>query len=312
MLKASVNVSKSDKGILLTRGLDVVEINGVDNYRDLENYLDSTGSDLKGSLEQLGFINSATAAEIKEAEEIGIDTMAFYEKHKAYAMQVLQPVFDHGIWDKLIDSNASRSLIIGFALEKYHYIEAAHEHMAYAAAYASPTMMPHLARHFIEEYTHGDIYKYGLSKFFSAEQIENSVPLPSTRSLVNALNEFSMADSFCYYAANEVLQLTENVDDNDEAEVGEFYEIMLKNHPWTEPLIKSFRAHTALDQSLGHEDSFKKMCASMGTISLNQANTAINFTSRIAEHLAIFLDGIDFFYSREGSPLRTHVIAKTV
>ena len=56
--------------------------------------------------------------------------------------------------------------MIGFAFEKYHYIEGAYEHMAIAAANATPEMMPHLARHFIEEYTHGDIYRKGLRSLF--------------------------------------------------------------------------------------------------------------------------------------------------
>ena len=61
---------------------------------------------------------------------------------------------------------ASRAQVLGFAFEKYHYIEGAFEHMAIAAANATPEMMPHLARHFIEEYNHGDIYRKGLRSLF--------------------------------------------------------------------------------------------------------------------------------------------------
>ena len=58
--------------------------------------------------------------------------------------------------------------------------------MAIAAANATPEMMPHLARHFIEEYVHGDIYRSGLRSLFRDEVILASQPLPSTRALVNA------------------------------------------------------------------------------------------------------------------------------
>ena len=68
---------------------------------------------------------------------------------------------------------------IGFAFEKYHYIEGAFEHMGIAAANATPEMMPHLARHFIEEYTHGDIYRKGLRSLFPDDVVLRAQPLPS-------------------------------------------------------------------------------------------------------------------------------------
>ena len=77
-----------------------------------------------------------------------------------------QPVYDHPLWEKIVTGKASRAQVLGFAFEKYHYIEAAFEHMGIAAANATPEMMPHLARHFIEEYTHGDIYRKGLRSLF--------------------------------------------------------------------------------------------------------------------------------------------------
>jgi len=187
--------------------------------------------------------------------------------------------------------------VIGFAFEKYHYIEAAFEHMVIAAANATPEMMPHLARHFIEEYTHGDIYRKGLRSLFPDELILRSQPLPSTRALVNYLNESAQRSSFAYYSGNELLQMTENTDDERAGgAVDEFYDAMRKHYPYTDKLIDSFIAHTKADQKLGHADAFLLMCKSVPPLTRREVNDALNVAKNMAEHLVLFMDGIDTYY----------------
>ncbi len=299
MLKNSVSILERESSIVLSYGGAELELEGVKSKIGLYEYLEKS-QDLRRIIGEHDMLR----AELNTSQRI--DALDFYEKHKKFGLSVLQPIYDHKIWDLLIDKDCPKNLILGFTLEKYHYIEGAHEHMAFAAADSSEFMMNHLAKHFIEEYTHGDIYKQGMLEFYSAEQIENSVPLPTTRALINGLSEFAMDDSFCYYAANELLQLTENVDSDDEAEVGEFYALLLNNHPWTEKIVKAYRLHTSLDQNLGHEGAFKKMCKSVGTISIEQANKAIANTAKTAELLEVFLDGILEYYQNSVSALRTH------
>src|SRR5262249_44258806 len=139
----------------------------------------------------------------------------FYELHRKHCAYWLRPVYAHPLWDKMTTGRATRAQIIGFAFEKYHYIEGAYEHMAIAAANATPEMMPHLARHFIEEYSHGDIYRKGLRSLFRDELILAAQPLPSTRALINFLSESASRSSFAYYAGNELLQMTENTSDSE-------------------------------------------------------------------------------------------------
>jgi pyrroloquinoline quinone (PQQ) biosynthesis protein C len=206
-------------------------------------------------------------------------------------------VYRHPLWDKIVTGKASRSQVIGFAFEKYHYIEAAFEHMGIAAANATAEMMPHLARHFIEEYTHGDIYRKGLRSLFPDDVILRSQPLPSTRALVNYLNESAQRSSFAYYAGNEVLQMTENTgDEKAGSAVDEFYGAMRKHYPYTDKLIDSFIAHTKADQKLGHADAFLLMCQSVPPLTRGEVNDALNVAKNMAEHLMLFMDGIDTFY----------------
>jgi pyrroloquinoline quinone (PQQ) biosynthesis protein C len=222
----------------------------------------------------------------------------FYQLHRQHCGYWLEAVYSHPLWEKIVSGTASRAQVIGFAFEKYHYIEAAFEHMGIAAANATPEMMPHLARHFIEEYTHGDIYRKGLRSLFQDDIILHSQPLPSTRALVNYLNESAQRSSFAYYAGNELLQMTENTDDERAGgAVNEFYDAMRTHYPYTDKLIDSFIAHTKADQKLGHADAFLLMCKSVPPLTRAEVNDALNVARNMAEHLVLFMDGIDTFYA---------------
>jgi pyrroloquinoline quinone (PQQ) biosynthesis protein C len=224
--------------------------------------------------------------------------MEFYELHRRYCAHWLQPIYDHPLWQKLTTGTATRAQVLGFAFEKYHYIEGAYEHMAIAASNATPEMMPHLAEHFIEEYQHGDIYRRGLRSLFPNEVVLTAQPLPSTRALVNFLSESAMRNSFGYYAGNELLQMTENTSDpSTGGSIDTFYDLMKKHYPYTDKLVDSFIAHTKADQSLGHENVFLKMCASVPPLTLAEVKDAMNIVKTMAEHLALFLDGIDAHYA---------------
>jgi pyrroloquinoline quinone (PQQ) biosynthesis protein C len=223
----------------------------------------------------------------------------FYALHRRYVEHWLEPVYQHPLWERILSGRASRAQVLGFAFEKYHYIEGAYEHMAVAAANATETMMPHLARHFIEEYTHGDIYRKGLRSLFDDDVIVRSQPLPSTRALVNFLSETAQRSSFAYYAGNELLQMTENTSDAEEGQsVDRFYDAMRTHYPYTDRLIASFIAHTQADQKLGHESVFAEMCASAPPLSRREACDALETTRFMAEHLTLFMDGIDTAYGR--------------
>lgn len=223
----------------------------------------------------------------------------FHELHRRYARHWLVPVYEHPLWEKITTGAASRAQVIGFAFEKYHYIEGAYEHMAVGAANADKEMMPHLARHFIEEHNHGDIYRKGLQSLFPDELVVHAQPLPSTRALINFLTETAARSSFAYYAGNEVLQMTENTsDDAVSGSIDAFYDAMRRHYPWSDRLVASFLAHTHADQRLKHEDVFKQMCASVPPLGAAEVADALGVARMVAEHLVLFMDGIDVFYGQ--------------
>jgi pyrroloquinoline quinone (PQQ) biosynthesis protein C len=311
LLKRSVTVARQNGHVALRHLREEVTLEGVaaQLFSKMESQLDGRTAinsiadklaekpaRLRALLDQLAKADVIAFLSSKDdgALMTGLD---FYALHRERCLYWLQDVYRHPLWEKIITGTASRAQVLGFAFEKYHYIEAAFEHMGIAAANSSPEMMPHLARHFIEEYTHGDIYRKGLRSLFADEVILHSQPLPSTRALVNYLNESAERSSFAYYAGNELLQMTENTGDAPAGKaVDDFYDAMRKHYPYTDKLIDSFIAHTKADQNLGHADAFLLMCQSVPPLTRREVNDALNVAKNMAEHLVLFMDGIDTFY----------------
>ncbi len=326
--KATVGASApSSKDLpLLRRGASVVRENGqvaIRHLRDevtlegaaaqlfttLEPYLDgktplaTTGTKLSEAPARLRALleplEKAGVVAFLSGQDDGVlmSGVEFHQLHRELCNYWLQDVYQHPLWEKIVSGRASRAQVLGFAFEKYHYIEAAFEHMGIAAANATPEMMPHLARHFIEEYTHGDIYRKGLRSLFPDDVVLRSQPLPSTRALVNYLSESAQRGSFSYYSGNELLQMTENEDGGASGAVNQFYEAMRTHYPYTGRVIDSFIAHTKADQNLGHANAFLQMCESVPPLTRSEVNDALNVAKNMAEHLLLFMDGIDTFYA---------------
>jgi pyrroloquinoline quinone (PQQ) biosynthesis protein C len=312
LLKRSVKVARQNGHVALRHMNEEVLLEGAaaELFTKIEAQLDGK-STIGAIAEKISEKPRRLRALAQELEKAGVLSflstrddgklttgVEFYKIHREHCMHWLEPVYQHPLWEKMTTGKATRAQVIGFAFEKYHYIEAAFEHMGIAAANATPEMMPHLARHFIEEYTHGDIYRKGLRSLFDNEVILRSQPLPSTRALVNYLNESAERSSFAYYAGNELLQMTENTgDDKAGRAVDDFYDAMKKHYPYTDKLIESFIAHTKADQKLGHADAFLLMCQSVPPLTRREVNDALNVAKNMAEHLLLFMDGIETFYA---------------
>ncbi len=323
---APTSAATSNDLPLLRRGATVSQANGhvAIRHLDEEVTLEGAGAQLFAKVQP--FLDGKTTIEVaagklseaparvrallERLEQVGVLAFAsrqndgalmsgvdFHRLHRELCNHWLQDVYTHPLWEKIVSGRASRAQVLGFAFEKYHYIEAAFEHMGIAAANATPEMMPHLARHFIEEYTHGDIYRKGLRSLFPDDVILRSQPLPSTRALVNYLTESAQRGSFAYYAGNELLQMTENEDEGAGGAVSEFYTAMLKHYPYTDRVINAFIAHTKADQKLGHANAFLLMCQSVPPLTQREVNDALNVAKNMAEHLLLFMDGIDTFYA---------------
>jgi pyrroloquinoline quinone (PQQ) biosynthesis protein C len=312
LLKRSAVVSKPNGHVVIRRLRDEITLEGAAAvlFGRLESALDGATA-IEAMAKKLSEKPARVRALLEQLERVGVIAflsgkddgalmtgVEFYELHRERSQGWLEAVYQHPLWEKIVQGTASRAQVLGFAFEKYHYIEAAFEHMGVAAANATPEMMPHLARHFIEEFTHGDIYRKGLRSLFPDDTVLRSQPLPSTRALVNYLSESAQRSSFSYYAGNEVLQMTENTgDEKAGSAIDDFYAAMRKHYPYTDKLIDSFIAHTKADQALGHEDAFLAMCKSVPPLTRREVNDGLNVAKNMAEHLSLFMDGIETFYA---------------
>jgi pyrroloquinoline quinone (PQQ) biosynthesis protein C len=310
-LKRSARVSRENGRVTIRHLLDEVtlegagaqlfskiepQLDGLTTIETLAQKVSEKPARVRALVEPLGQVGVVSFLSEKDDGALMSGT-AFHALHRERALYWLDPVYRHPFWERVTSGKATRAQVLGFAFEKYHYIEAAFEHMGIAAANASPEMMPHLARHFIEEYTHGDIYRKGLRSMFPDDVVLRSQPLPSTRALVNYLSESAQQSSFSYYAGNEVLQMTENTQDAEAGgAVDAFYAAMRKHYPYTDKIIDSFIAHTKADQALSHEDAFMLMCKSVPPLTRREVNDALNVAKNMAEHLLLFMEGIDVFY----------------
>jgi pyrroloquinoline quinone (PQQ) biosynthesis protein C len=310
MLRRSAVVARQNGHVVIRHLRDEVTLSGAaaQLFTRLEPELDGKTA-ISSIAQKLTEKPARLRSLVEELEKVGVlaflagqdgalmTGIEFHKLHREHCQFWLEDVYRHPLWEKIVSGQASRAQVIGFAFEKYHYIEAAFEHMGIAAANSTPEMMPHLARHFIEEYTHGDIYRKGLRSLFPDNVVLNSQPLPSTRALVNYLNESAQRGSFAYYSGNELLQMTENSDNGAGGAVDDFYAAMRKHYPYTDKLIDSFIAHTKADQKLGHADAFLLMCEAVPPLTRHEVNDALNVAKNMAEHLVLFMDGIDTFYA---------------
>ena len=312
-LKRTAHVSRKNGQVFIRRLSEEITLDGAaaELFGRIHPHLDGSTA-IEGIAEKVSEKPARLRALVSELDKVGLiafvsakndgalmSGLEFHALHRQRSQFWLEDVYRQPLWEKIVSGTASRAQVIGFAFEKYHYIEAAFEHMGIAAANATPEMMPHLARHFIEEYTHGDIYRKGLRSLFPDDVVLRSQPLPSTRALVNYLSESAQRSSFSYYAGNEVLQMTENTaDERSGNAIDDFYAAMRKHYPYTDKLIDSFIAHTKADQALGHEDAFLLMCKSVPPLTRHEVNDALNVAKNMAEHLLLFMDGIDTFYGQ--------------
>lgn len=312
----SVEITKNDKNI---------KINGINEnlWNDFFSKLDG-----KKSLEEIkksyphtinfNKIEKIITALNKEniihfkGSKTNFTGIEFWHIHDQYCRGWLDNIANHKIWNLMTEGKVNKAVILGFVIEKFHYIEGAYEHMAIAAANADERISKDLTRHFMEEYNHGDIYLGGLKSLFPKKMIVNSLPLPSTRALVNCLNELAYKNSFDYYAANELLQKTENIDNELSSPVETFYSKIESHYNLPTAICRSMRAHTEQDQCLGHQDVFLEMCNKIENLTLSEVNSALQAAKQIYEHLEYFLDGILTYYTSNPVVPRTKLTLSNI
>lgn len=207
-------------------------------------------------------------------------------------------IFIQPFWSALLSGQAAPSLIFGWGIEFYHYVEAANEHMAAAIAHChyDDQIRQQLAEHYVEEFDHSEIFLHGLSTSgFNIAQVKSAMPLASTRALINYLNELAISDTLCYAATFGVMQAAG--EGTTKEGINQFYDLLSEHYPFARGLCDAIRKHALIDVELEHQALIiEQILSQMETVSVEDAQRIISAVKQTAEHFIFFFEGIHDYY----------------
>ena len=190
------------------------------------------------------------AAATEEAASMKDWLVAYVEECRFWSRELFAQPF----WQKVLSGQASQSLILGWGLEFFHYVESANEHMAMAVAQCRTDgeLRRWLADHYADEYNHGAIFLQGLAASgLERQQVQAAPPLASTRALIDFLTELAGSDVQAYLGAFGVMQSSR--EGMTRQSLGEFYGLLSRHYPFASGMFSAFERHAALDVGLQHQ-----------------------------------------------------------
>lgn len=162
-------------------------------------------------------------------------------------------IFICPFWEAMMSGNAPQSVVLGWGMEFYHRVLGADEHNALSVNFCrDKVLLEWLAEHFAEEVDHGYIFLDGLvASGLEREKVLSSMPLPTTRALINYLNVLATTDLVSYLGCYGVMhspragQTRERID-------GQF-KYLKSVYASAYPLLDKIHEHAAIDIDLGHD-----------------------------------------------------------
>lgn len=275
------------------------KLNGLSNLAELAKEADVSPAELNEILIVLakdGVLVNTTAP----CEESSPDKFLeyFFSLCRFWSKEIFAQLF----WKTLLSGCASRSLVLGWGIEFYHYVESANEHMSAAVAYCRNDSLTRqwLAKHYSQEYNHSSIFLEGLVESgLDRQQTCAAPPLPSTRALINYLKELAISDTIAYMGTFAIVQSP-----GTREEFNQSYNLLIAQYPFASSLFNSFRNHAALDIELGHQElHLIKLCTREDVITKAQAKSILAAARGLVEHWILFFEGIYEFYNVPNIPL---------
>jgi pyrroloquinoline quinone (PQQ) biosynthesis protein C len=207
-------------------------------------------------------------------------------------------------WQKMESGEASRTLVLGWGVEFYHYVDGANEHMAASTCHCREDyeLRRWLAHHYVDEHDHGPIFLKGLERCgLDPWQIRQAPPLASTRALINFLYELACSDSIAYAATFGIMH--HEPEGMRQEQVSRYFDDMTARYGFATGLFDSIKEHAKLDEGLDHETLvLERLLRRNGTVSPDAALRILRAARSAAEHFVLFFEGIADFY---GAPEAT-------
>lgn len=207
-------------------------------------------------------------------------------------------------WQTMRSGDASRSVVLGWGVEFYHYVESANDHMAAAVAHCRTDQVIRrwLAEHYVEEHDHSRHFVEGLAACqLVPDEIRAAPPLPSTASLINYLSEIATTDFIAYAGTFAAMR---GRLPPPPGELDRFYDGMVRLYPFAAPLLEKIRAHSREDVELDHHVLVvERILRERVTITPELAARIVRAARGLSEHFVLYFDGILDFYSRADAAL---------
>ncbi|MEK6321351.1 MAG: hypothetical protein AABN33_06675 [Acidobacteriota bacterium] len=213
-------------------------------------------------------------------------------------------IFSTRFWQAMLNGNATPELVLGWGFEFYHRVLGADEHNALSVNYCVDHQIREwLISHFAEECDHGQMFLDGMvASGFTIEQVAGSVPLPTSRALINYLDVLAVTDTIAYLGCYGVMHSPRA--GQTRQRVGEQFDRFAQMYRFAQGLLEKIREHALLDLDLGHEGIVLER-ALTERIKVNRAVTSsiLGAMMGIVRAFSCFFEGIYEYYSKPGVPL---------
>lgn len=240
--------------------------------------------------------NSGIVSFTSQTEPCTIDPLRFAKECRIIFKKWKKQLFTDSFWGKLSCGKASTAEFAGWLLENFYFIEGATLRLSLAtAASANKQIKKHFSQHLIEEYNHHHFFMKSLKKLgFTAEQVKQHQPLPSTLAIINHMRECARRDVLSYSMCSAFLEST----GEDRGIVTQFFDTLGKHYDAEKKgILTPLLNHANLDEEYGHNGWLEKICSELPTLDIERANDALQSGKILVETLQIWSNDIERYYS---------------
>ncbi|ECJ3538754.1 hypothetical protein FQA38_22980 [Salmonella enterica] len=261
----------------------------VDKIITLANYLETEHILIDINNENKDMLSGRELVSLVENE------VNFWRKH----------INNQPFWTRVHNGECTQREILGWGVEFYHYVDAANEYMAAGVAWCreSIDVRQKLSAQYAEEAAHGEIFLQGLkTDGLPSELIVKSSPLPSTRALINYLNEIATESTLVYSAIFALMQSDGN--DFNEETLKRYYGNLKELYPFAQGMFAAFLRHALIDVHSGHQVSiFARLYDNNIIISGDQVKRVFTTLRQLTHYFILFYEYIHEYYTQASSPL---------
>ncbi len=316
LVRYDVTVRGADGSVTLENDDTCIEIDGIDRATVSAFIVGMDGVTPLGEIARRCGLRTRDATSIADAlagagmarepqrPDSLIDPGEFAALARALYPVWKQHLFRQELWRNLVDGSATFTQFSGWLLENYHFIEGVNDRLGSATAYCSSAEARRaFAQHYAEEYDHGGFFLTALRKIgIAQEEVDRSVPLPTTRAILNHMRRAARTDSLQYVACSSFLEST----GDDRAGGRAFFAALAERYTANSPhVLAPLVAHLELDEQYGHNGILERMAPLLTPITAARAGTALEAARALVELLELWSEEIGLHYSEAGGRYRT-------